>query len=368
MKLRIDRKTFAQALAEVAPFAPAKPAIMVLKNARITTKDKWMKIEANDTETSIVRYVEMLECDTDGSFLIDITEFNKFIAKTRGEEIEIQVDGNEIKVVHSKGKAEFMTEDADVFPAFNMPEAETTEITIDAKVLADAISKARNFVSTEVIRPVMCAIYAYVEDGEFGYCASDTHRLIHGHTPIDMPDTKINWYIMPSVFGAIVNMCKTADMVKLQISDSHASYRAGGTVIQTVMAKGNFPNFRRVIPSEWAIECAVDKLELTDALGRLSLFCDVSQCVKLNITPMDMTISADNLSDMKKSTENLTHNGCGGDITIGVNVGNMSASVSVFGAGDVLMRMTDSNRPIVFAQQGCDNFVTLSMPMQLANG
>lgn len=141
MKLRIDRKTFAQALAEVAPFAPAKPAIMVLKNARVTTKDKWMKIEieANDTETSIVKYVEMLECDADGSFLIDIAEFNKFIAKTRGEEIEIQVDGNEIKVVHSKGKAEFMTEDADVFPAFNMPEAETTEITIDAKVLADAI-------------------------------------------------------------------------------------------------------------------------------------------------------------------------------------------------------------------------------------
>lgn len=369
MKILIDRKTFADALAEVAPFAPSKPAMMVLKNAKFTTKGKRMKIEAHDTENSMVKYIETADCDNDGAFLADIGVLNKFMAKLPDGNITIDVDGNMLRISHAKGKAEFQTENADEFPSYRTPDKEAREITIPSDIFADAIAKAKNFVSTETIRPQMCAIYAYIKGGTFGYCATDTHRLIHGSQTYDIPDdTDINWLIMPSAFASLQNLCKGNENIKVTITEGHASYRIGSNIIQTVLAKGNYPQFERVIPKEWAMECAVDKLSMLDALSRLSMFCDSSECVKISVSPMDMTLTVDNLDYGKKSVENITHNGCNGEITIGMNVGNLMECIRTFGNGNVLMRMSDPSRPVVFSQPDNDGVISMAMPMTIVNG
>lgn len=370
MEIRIDRRTFAQALAEVAPFAPAKAPIAILKYAKVTTKGNRMKIEANDTQCSMVKYIEVMECDQDGTFLVEIAELNRFIAKTKGETIELSVNGGNVIVRHSKGTAEFQTEDVSNFPSFNMPQEVATEITLDSDILADAVTKGKGFIMNDSLKPHLCAIYAYVKDGEFGYCATDTRKLIHGHKVCEIPnrETDVHFLIMPPVFPAIVSACKFADIAKVQITDSHVQYTIGGVRIQTVQAKGNFPNFKRVIPQTWAMELAVDKSDLSDALARLSMFCDASGCVKMDVSRMDITLSADNIESMKKSTENLAHNGCDGEIQIGVNVENAISSANVFGGGEILMRMTDASRPILFAQQDNDALQVICMPMSLVNG
>lgn len=364
MKILIDRRLFAQTLAEVAPFAPTKAPVAILKYAKITTKGDRMKIEANDTECSMVKYIETLECDEDGTFLIDVTDLKNFIAKIKGDTIEIQVYDNTVHLKHSSGNAEFQTQNASIFPCFEIPSEDVTEVCLDSRMIADAITKAKSFVMTDKLRPQMTAIYAYIKDGEFGYCATDTRKLIHGHSPYPA-DNDIEWLIMPSVFSALVNACKTADKVRISITPKFVSYRIGQTIIHSAQAAGKFPNFKRVIPSEWNMELAVDKSELSEALGRISLFCDASECVKIDVTRMDMTLSVDNLDYMKKSVESLTHNGCNGEIEIGANVNNLLNCVSVFNSNDILIRMTDHTRPIVFHSPDNDGIVALSMPMTI---
>lgn len=368
MKITVDRKTFADALSEVAPFAPTKAPIAILKYARVTTKDTRMKIEANDTQNAMVKYIKTEESDEDGTFLIDIAELNRFIQKVKGNTIEIDVDGTTVRVKHSKGSAEFATENADEFPTFRMPQDEAKELTILAEILSDAVQKGRNFVATEQIRPQLCAIYAYTEGNDFGYCATNTHKLINGVMPHNDPfPADLHFFIMPPVFPAIINACKGAETAKVHITDSHVQYTIGNTRIQTVQSKGNFPSFKRVIPQTWNMECAVDKSELMEALGRASLFCDVNECVKVDVTRMDMTISADNLDFGKSSCENVTHNGCDGEIKIGVNVSYMQDCASVLQNGDVLLRMTDPSRPILFMQRENPNLKVITMPLTLLN-
>lgn len=372
MKILIDRKTFGQALAEVAPFAPTKAPIAILKNAKITTKGNRMKIEANDTQCAMVKYIEVMECDSDGSFLIDIADLNKFIQKVKGNTIELDVKENTLHLKHSNGTAEFQTEDAADFPAFNIPDGDTTELTISTSMLSEAIAKGKGFVSTDTLRPQMCSIYTYVKDGEFGFCATDTSKLIHGHNQCiaeiksaDVNADDVHWFITPSVFSALSSICKNADMVNIRLTDKRAMYRVNSTVIHTTMPNGKYPDFKRVIPQTWNMECVVDKAEFTDALSRVALLCDNSQCVKLDITPMDMTVSVDNLEYMKSAKDILSHEGCGGNIKIGVNVGNAMTSVGALGTGTILMRMTDASRPILFTNMGNENLQVISMPMVL---
>lgn len=363
MKIKLDRKIFAQALAEVAPFAPAKTAIAILKNAKITTKGNRLKIETNDTQCSMIKYIETLESDQDGSFLVNVAELNKFIGKIKDPIIEIDVTDSNVCVSHEKGTADFHTEDVKDFPAFKLPDSESKMFKVPSAIIADAISNGSKFVATDTLRPVMCAIYAQIENGVFEYCASDTHKLIYGHNDLQgVPD--IHWFIMPQAFASIQNACKNADETIINLTESHASYRIGNTIIQTALTIGNYPPFKRILPQSWSKEIGIEKSDMIDALGRASLFCDNTSCVKMDITPMDMTISVDNLESMKKSVENIAHGGCSGDLKIGVNVNNLITSVGVFNQGEVLMCMENESRPILIKQSDNDIQVVV-MPMQL---
>lgn len=366
MKLKIDRKAFANTLAEIAPFANQKAVIPVLKNARITTKGNRMKIEANDTKSSMIKYMDLLECDSDATFLVEAYELSKFIAKTNSNTIGISLDGNTLCVSHDKGAAEFQTLPADDFVAFKIPEEAVTEIYVKPHLIADAISKGKGFVMTDNLKPQMCAIYAYIKDSEFGFCATDTRKMIHGHSLLDDADgLDIHWLIMPSVFSALERACKTADIVKIQISENTVSYRIGNVIIQSLQAIGRYPDFKRVIPDVLGMKCMVDKSEFAEALGRVSLFCDTTECVKMDVSRMNMTLSVDNITQMRKSTENIMHNGCDGEISIGINANHAQTCLGAFNSGNIVMEMDNESRPVLFTSNENENLQVIVMPMQL---
>lgn len=366
MKILIDRKVFAQALSEVLPFAPSKAPVAILKNAKITTKGNRIKVEAHDTQTAITKYIDAIECDEESSFLINVADLNAFVSKIKGNTIEISVADNTLTLKHEKGKAEFQIDRAEDYPSMKKMD-DFTRVEIPSYMLLSAVSNGRGFVMSDTLRPQMCAIYAYLEDGDkFGYCATDTHKLIHEWFDLDGIELPvIHWLIMPTIFRAVINACKGIDVVEIQISDSQVSYRFGNTIIKTIQAKGNYPNFQRVIPQTWRMECVVEKQDLMDSLGRVALFCDASECVKFDINPMDMTLSVDNLDYMKKSVENLSHGGCNGNIVIGANVNHIQTSANVIPDGEILMRMDDASRPILFATKGNDKLQVITMPIKL---
>lgn len=368
MKIVINRKTLADALSEVQPFAPTKSPVAILKNVKIVTKGNRVKFEANDTQSSVRRYAEAIEIDQDGSFLVDCADLSSLVSKCRGDEIALIVENDTLTVKHSKGKAEFQTMRVDEYPDFDMPTENVTEVTVPCHLLCDCINTARGFVSTDELRAMLKPIYAYIKGGEFGYCATDTRRMVTDHNAIENAgETDINWYIEPFVFGAILKASKDVKDAVIRISPQHVSYRVGNTVIQTVQTIGKYPDFNRVIPKEWKMECAVDKEELSDSLKRAAMLCEDSRLAKLDISQMDMTISADNLVKMKKCNEVLQHKGCSGSIKIGMHIDYLLTSLGVCTSDEVVLRLSDSSRPMMIHQAAKPNMTILQMPMTIQN-
>lgn len=368
MKIVINRKTLADALSEVQPFAPTKSPIAILKNVKIVTKGKRIKFEANDTQASVRRYAEAIEIDQDGSFLVDCVDLASLVSKCRGDEITLIVENDTLTVKHSKGNAEYQIMRTDEYPDFDMPTENVTEITVPCHLLCDCIITARGFVSTDDLRAMLKPIYAYIKDGEFGYCATDTRRMVTDHNAVENAgETNINWYIEPFVFGAILKASKDVKDVVIKISPQHVSYRIGNTVIQTVQTIGKYPDFNRVIPKEWKMECVVDKEELMDSLKRAAIMCEDNRLAKLDISPMDMTISTDNFIKMAKSSEILQHNGCNGSIKIGMHIDFLLVCLGTCTSNEVVLCMTDASRPLLIRQADKPNMVVLQMPMTIQN-
>lgn len=366
MKIIIDTKVLSSALADVAPFAPVKAPVPILSYVKVTTKGNRIKFEANNQQASVRRYVRAAEIDQDGSFLVDCADITSLISKCKGDTITLTIDNDTLTVQHSKGKAEFQTMRVDEYPNFDMPTEGITEVTIPYALLCDCINTGRGFVGNDDFRAVMKPIYAYIKNGEFGYCATDTRKLATDHNPIENAEgVEINWFIEPFVFSSILKAGKDIQDVTVKIAPTQVSYRIGDTVIQTVQTQGRYPDFNRVIPKEWTMTCAVDRDELMDSLRRTALLCEDTRLVKLDISRMDMTISTDNLVKMKKSSEVMQHSGCDGEIKFGMQIDFLTTCLAACTANEVELRMTNGARPVLICQHDRPNAIKLVMPMTL---
>lgn len=366
MKIIIKRKVLSEALSEVTPFVMQKGPTPILKYAKIVTKGNRVKFESNNTQASVRRYVEAIEIDQDGSFLIDCADVSAYIGKCNGEDITLETKDDTLTVTHSKGHAQFQIMRVDEYPDFDMPTENITEFILPSSLLSEYINIGKNFVGTDDFRPQLKAIYAYVKDGKIGYCATDTHKMVADYCPIDNADgIDIHWFIEPSVFSAITKSCASVENITVKVSPTHVSYKIGNTVIQTLQTQGRFPDFNRVIPKEWAMECVVDKGEFVDTLKRTAYICDDSRVVKLDISPMDMTISSDDWSKGKKSSETIQHHGCNSEIKLGAHIDYLTTCISTCSNDEVVLRLSEPSKPILIYNADRQNANVLVMPMSI---
>lgn len=366
MKITANRKTFSDTLAEVMPFINKKAPIDILKYAKITTKGNRLKIEANDQQCGIVKYIEIMESDQDGSFLVPMDDLTKFFNKLDCETVDIFAEEERLEVRHPKGVAEFPTVPEKEYPSFKMKEnEEETEISVPTDALKDFINKGKNFVSQEQIRPIMTAIYAYLKDGQFGFCSSDTHVLITGY--IDFPsDKETSFFIMPGAFSSIVKACSQGDLAHIKFNQGQVQYRIGNTIIQTLQVKGNYPNFERVIPKDNNIVCVIEKDDLLKTLQRVCMFAsETSMLVKLDITRMDMVVSAEDLDYGKQTSETLMHGGCDAEIKIGMRGDYLQKCIGTFAPGEIRLNLSEPSRPLLMTHDSMPNYQVIQIPMQV---
>lgn len=372
MRITIERKTFVELLEHVYPFASAKTHMAILKYGRVTTKDKAIKIESNDSQGGIVKYASLIESDADGQFLIPIADMLKFVSNLKCDSITLNVDNGKVDICHPKGIASFAAPDAIEFPAFESDGEEAVNINIPARYLIESVKYGKPFISDDTLRPQMAAIFFYATTTAIGFCASDTKALIHGeHEYSGVVDAgQIHFLVMPNVFSSILKCKKQDEMISISVTDAQVEYRFADTRILSRQARGKYPEFKRVIPSNDSskVRCCVKKADVMDSLKRIISFVDNNaRLLKMEFDMLTMNLIVTNYDDAKKSIEQISHNGCTGELTIGVNAQLLEKCFQIFDDGALSIQMTDASHAIVFRQYSKPGIVCLTMPLSLGD-
>lgn len=365
MELIIDRNSLVGALTLAMPFASAKSPIALAKFCKCTTKGNRMKIESYDSQGGIVRYLDLDDCNEDVSFLMNVADVNKLVGKIRVASIKLIVEGDTVTIKHNKGNADFTVPAVEEYPAFQTSGEDVVTLTIPTSVLREAVNVGKNFISNNNLRPQLCAIYANATEGFFEFCATDTRCLVYNKFAVDGNDVSGSFYIMPSIFSAIVDGCKMSDTVAITFNANHVTYKFGPLTVMSCQAKGNFPPFERVIPKTHTYTCNVDSNEMLESLGRVSMFCDEQSCVKAVFNMIGIELYANNLTEGNTSTEHIGHNGCDGELNVGLNSEVLTKCLKAYGGGEMEIKMNTASSPIVFKHDSIPNMTVLMMPMVL---
>jgi DNA polymerase-3 subunit beta len=275
------------------------------------------------------------------------------------------MESGQLTIKHKKGTASFPTKDTEQFfePEVLLPDSHV--FTMPSHLLAEAIENGIKFTSANDYRPILRCVYAYIECGKFGYCASDTHRLITNETPLGEDYENCNWVISPNTAPIIAKACHNVDNVEITDTSKITVYKLDTTIIYSAKAAGKFPDAKRIIPKDNTITCEVAKSDLTEAIKRILLVAPTeNNLIKLVITDGEMRIMADNYARGKSATESVSATSTA-DITIGFDASKLLDCINA--AEDDMVKITfrDASRPILIVDEQNPFKNILLMPMSL---
>lgn len=366
MKIQIDRRKLSDVLSEASALIPNKPVVQVLNLAKFNFTNNELSVESGSERSSITSRMPVDYCDGDCMFLIDPRTLLKVVNSIKDDCITMVIKGNVLDILHAKGSVRLPVQDADDYPLFASQADEHTAFVIPASMLADTVSVGRNFVGTDDFRPMMKAIYAYIKNGMFGYCATDTTKLItNSHAMNDGNNVDVYWFIEPDVFASIITACKKGGDVEINIYPQHVEYKFQNSTIRSTQTIARFPDFNRVVPTTWNIECHAAIDDLLESLQRVCQTTSSSRAVKLQIDEHSIHITTADLETMKEASDNISVLDCSGAVAIGLHVDKMIECVKSLKGDKLKMYLTDSSRPVLIQDEQEHAKRIVLMPMSL---
>ena len=274
MKINIDRKSLLSALDTGAQMA-GKNAIPELETVKIRIGDGKMLVTSFNGAVGVSTSAEINAGDDGGCvFLLVHERLMKVLGLIDDEIVTLATDGERktMTLTHDGGSMNIPLLPADKYPEFGKDEV-TADTRYDGAVLSEWARLSAAFSANDELRPNLCGMYMYAENGEKGFCASDSHVLITDSMQDEScPDFSV---IIPgAALGPLSKSFKGAKSVRAFISERNVVFSAGGTSLYCQTVTGKYPAFKSIIPNKWDAELYADRKPLIKALKRALIASD----------------------------------------------------------------------------------------------
>ncbi len=224
----------------------------------------------------------------------------------------------------------------------------SSEVRLSMGDLRSCIEGVAYAVSEDRTREILTGVLMKYEENTLTCVATDTHRLAVHRLSREGIGSEISVIVPKKALDAIKRMPLGADEeITLRFDSDRLGVDIGTSVIVSQLLEGNYPNWERVVPSEYTRQWTLDRQELIENLKRASILAkNNSQRVTLSCKGEKLTITAKS-DDLGQATEEVDVVPSNGDLDIAFNVKYILDALSALNGEGVRSGMTESTRPAV---------------------
>jgi DNA polymerase-3 subunit beta len=155
------------------------------------------------------------------------------------------------------------------------------------------------------------------------------------------------------------------DPLDVAIHANQVRFRFGDVDLTTKVIDGKFPDYQRVIPSNYEKHIALDRDELQRALQRAAILSNEKfRGVRWMLTKDSLRISCSN-NEQEEAQEELEVEFNGEPLDVGFNVTYLLDVLSNVPPGKVTCSFGDANSSMLITLPGRDDFRYVVMPMRI---
>ena len=373
MKFIVASGELQKALQIVSGVISSSQSRPILENFLFELDSEILKITASDGETTLLTSLAV-KSDDCGKIAVPAKMFQDVIKSFGDQPLTFSVkesesgEGGLLEILDEKDNYFVALDNAEDYP--ELPEFDAAQkVTIASGVLADALSNTLFATSNDSLRPVMTGVLFQFSDKETNFVSTDSHRLVV-YKRTDVTSEEPVEFIMPkkplSIFKNILS--SSNDDVLIEFNENMAKFTFGENVWICRLIDGKYPNYTAVIPKENPNVLTINRNLLLSSIRRASIFSNKStNQVRFKLSGNVLHLHAEDTEFANKADMQIPCNYNGEDINIGFSSKFLTEMLSVLGADDITLKMSQPNRPgIVEPVDGLDeneHILMLSMPV-----
>lgn len=368
MKLSIARGALLDSLSVVTKALSSRTTLPILSGILLTATDGAVVLQATDLEISI-RDSSPADVEEQGAAVVPGRLLADVVRKMPDAAIRIETTSfDRITISCRSEKAgvisfELRTLVADDFPRF--PEVEPDKsIDLPVSLLGSMVRQVSKAVSRDEARPILTGVLLVIDGSEIRMVATDSYRLAIRTSQLPEPAPERIEVVVPGKsIEEIPKIAGSAMTLTMGVSANQIVFRVGDTTYVTRRIEGTFPNYKTLVPSEGETTISIDRVELLEAVQRVSLLAQHNAPVRMKIADNTLTLSAVT-QDVGEASEDLMVEASGNPLEIAFNHAFLLDGVNSSDEDRLTFIATGPLKPGVFSSAGSGEYVYLIMPVR----
>jgi DNA polymerase III subunit beta len=366
MKFTCEKNAFAREISFAQEIIASKNALSIMSNVLLEAQEGSLSIKATDIKVSFETAIPVDTAEA-GSVTVFCDKLSGILASIPEGDIDVEQDDSKVLVKPTFKKVRFQlkTISSEKFP--ELPEApDGAFFSVPAKDFKEMINQVVFAVSDDETRYFMNGVYLEKSDAGLVMVATDGRRLAFVKRDLEgtIPDFK-GVIVPPKVLSLVSKRAADEGLIEIAVTEKNIFLRFGSYKISSVLIEGQFPNYQKVIPEKQKNLVTVKRMELLDALRRVSIFVEQkSRRTFLGLSNGLIVLSSEE-SEIGTAREEIPCTYEGPEVTIALNYKYVEDPLKVMSTENVTLEFTEANRAITLSPDPKTYFFHIVMPMQL---
>lgn len=281
MKIRLNRDNLSKSLQYTSRAVSLKPNIPVLSNVLLEVSKNGLKLSATNLDMGINVWIPGV-VEQEGSVTVSAKYIADFVSAASGDNIELSLDGNVVKVVTENSKANFNTIPASEFPV--LPQiSETPLFVISSKEFLASMDKVLFACSTDLSAGKIQqsgSLFEYdSENSEVNFVGLDGFRLSKRSAKVkNVNNYPSEQLIVParylSELTKIIQDYANLENIEIYLGQNKSQmiFKFEEIEFSVRLLEGPYPDYKRIMPDSFSYSFEVKKSDLESAIKVINTF------------------------------------------------------------------------------------------------
>ena len=365
--VKANRELLLKPLQSVAGVVERRHTLPILANVLIEKTGNSISFAATDLEIQIT---SLTPCDSGGQPISITVGARKLldILRSLPDDADISLESQDSRLQVRAGHSRFnlQTLPAEDFPRLSEGEAVNGKLSVSQKMLKNLLSLVQYAMAQQDIRYYLNGLLLVIEGDRIKVVATDGHRLAFAAAALDR-EYERQEVILPrkTVLELSKLLTESEEMLTLEILQNQIRFDFSNTALISKLVDGKFPDYTKVIPTNYRQRMTIGRAPLLQALQRAAILSNEKiRGVRLVLTDGNLRIICSN-TEQEEAQEEFEVDYNGNALDIGFNISYLMDVLTNISDETVNCDFGDSNSSVLFSIPGKDDFKYVVMPMRI---
>ncbi len=362
MKLQVTQENLNRALNNVARVASGRNALPILSNVLIKTSDNRVCVAATNLNIAITNYIGS-KVKEEGSITVPARLMQDFVASLPSGVIDVVVEDTKLHIKTEKYDSTINGTPPDEYPV--MPKINNgNKWKISSSKLKKAIQQVVVAASGDEARPVLTAVFLHTNQGDLFLVSTDSYRLAEKKVAPIKNDISL---LIPAT--ALQDLLRiigdSEEEIEVTHDDQQVLFKVGDVELVTRLIDGKYPDYKKLIPTKFAVSAILPRTELANITKVSSLFARESAgSVTLEVDPTKNQIGIRSVASQLGENIATAEAQIVGEGAITLNSRYILDALAVIGDNEVSISFNGKLEPCVIKGTKNPDYTHIIMPLK----